>query len=370
MDHHQDWRSNLGVIAQTAKTAQRTRTALVFWLLVGGFLLFEFLETAIFGWPLVREEPPRFDTYHLAETGFAAAITAMLVIMASIESRAARGTPRAGMGAWGWLATAAAACTALAAVALLIVDPLRFHALAQEDTFLEWLSALLLLAASLLFACDAVAALLQKRRSALPLAIMLAALAAAFFVLGMEEISWMQRLFGFATPEELSRVNWQGEFNLHNINTDLSETVYYVGAACFLIVLPALVEMAPAGLSKHPLASLLPSRTVAAISAPLSIFNYGHWNLLPIQLTFFLTIGVLAMFVDSALRRRAALEAYGLIALALVVAIGQLLVLGYGAGMADIPDATEYKELFIAIGFASYAFIASRKLKAVSGEVA
>jgi hypothetical protein len=38
----------------------------------------------------------------------------------------------------------------------------------------------------------------------------------ALFILG-EEISWGQRLFGWATPDALDEVNAQGETNLHNI---------------------------------------------------------------------------------------------------------------------------------------------------------
>ena len=75
----------------------------------------------------------------------------------------------------------------------------------------------------------------------------------ALFVIGMEEISWGQRLFGFATPERLAEVNWQAEFNFHNVQTDLSETAYYFGAGVFLILLPLLRDLLP-GLSR--LASL------------------------------------------------------------------------------------------------------------------
>lgn len=39
---------------------------------------------------------------------------------------------------------------------------------------------------------------------------------AAFIVLG-EEISWGQRIFGFLTPEWLAAINYQNEFNLHNL---------------------------------------------------------------------------------------------------------------------------------------------------------
>lgn len=42
-------------------------------------------------------------------------------------------------------------------------------------------------------------------------------LAAALFVVGMEEISWGQWIFHWGTPEAVKQVNEQGETNLHNL---------------------------------------------------------------------------------------------------------------------------------------------------------
>lgn len=39
----------------------------------------------------------------------------------------------------------------------------------------------------------------------------------AFFLFGMEEISWGQRLWGWATPEAWASVNFQQETNFHNL---------------------------------------------------------------------------------------------------------------------------------------------------------
>jgi len=43
-------------------------------------------------------------------------------------------------------------------------------------------------------------------------------LALVFFLAFGEEVSWGQRLLGFETPEQLAKINRQGEFNIHNIN--------------------------------------------------------------------------------------------------------------------------------------------------------
>ena len=43
-------------------------------------------------------------------------------------------------------------------------------------------------------------------------------LAALFFFITGEEISWGQRILGFGTPEFIGEDNQQGEFNIHNLS--------------------------------------------------------------------------------------------------------------------------------------------------------
>ena len=126
-------------------------------------------------------------------------------------------------------------------------EPGGVPCLRAEDSPLEWGSALLLLVASGLFAFR-FARELARRRSAAVLA-SAGLLAAGFFVLGMEEVSWMQRLFGFGTPERLAELNWQAEFNVHNMQTDLAELVYYAGAGLFLGPVPLLRDAVPAAVA-------------------------------------------------------------------------------------------------------------------------
>jgi hypothetical protein len=230
---------------------------------------------------------------------------------------------------------------------LFIVDPLLFDAEAQEDRPVEWISAGLLFLASALFLVG-----VARRRSG-KLGLLLAAGAAGLlFVMGMEEISWMQRVVGFATPDELAEVNWQGEFNLHNVQTDLSENLLYVGSAILLILLPFLRDAAPYARRLGVISDFLPSRWVAAASAPISMFNYGMWNVIPQQMTFFLTQFVLLSYARTAPGRGERLLFLGLAA---SVAAGQAAFLAAGHLMPQIWDASEYKELFIAIGLACYA---------------
>jgi hypothetical protein len=171
----------------------------------------------------------------------------------------------------------------------------------------------------------------------------------------MEEISWMQRVVGFRTPEELARVNWQGEFNFHNVQTDLSENLFYVGAAGLLILLPLLADALSRGALPRWVKDFVPGRWVAAASAPLSIFNYGMWNVIPMQMTFFLTLFALALWSRAAGERGDRAESRLFALLAIAVAAGQSAFLLRGHLMPDIWDASEFKELFIALGLACWA---------------
>jgi hypothetical protein len=240
---------------------------------------------------------------------------------------------------------------ASASASLFLADVGTFARFAQEDGPVEWPSTFLLLGASALFGAAAMGRARRGDRWTAGPALLLALL---MFVMAMEEISWMQRVVGFRTPEELARVNWQGEFNFHNVQTDLSENIFYVGSAGLLILLPFLAE-ALTGTLPRRLADFVPGRWVAAASAPLSIFNYGMWNVIPMQMTFFLTLFALALWSRAAAGRGDRGESRLFALLAIAVAAGQAAFLLRGHLMPDIWDASEYKELFIALGLACWA---------------
>lgn len=89
-----------------------------------------------------------------------------------------------------------------------------FAYLLREDGAFETLTAAFLFLACAMghqLACVA------RRQGSGRVAVLLWLGAAVFFVAGMEEISWGQRVLGLATPDSLSAINEQGELNLHNI---------------------------------------------------------------------------------------------------------------------------------------------------------
>ncbi len=225
-----------------------------------------------------------------------------------------------------------------------------------EDSAIEWLSALLLFAAA---ACMALRFLALRRSGRETPFRALHLLGAAgftllFVLMGGEEVSWFQRQIGFATPESVAARNWQGEFNLHNFQTDLTELVLYAGTGLFLVFLPLLHESEVARWPiVRPVAAFLPDRTVAAVSAPMLVFTYSHWTLLPVQAAFWIGLCCCIAFGRTATN---AAERTLWYALALWVALGQLLHLLLGHTMLMMFDSSEYRELFICLGLATYAF--------------
>jgi len=89
-----------------------------------------------------------------------------------------------------------------------------------EDHYFELVGAFSLLVTSLLFFYGFWLArkTLDKGRGSLVKKLVYLGLALLFLFGAGEEISWGQRILGFQTPEPLSEVNRQEEFNLHNLS--------------------------------------------------------------------------------------------------------------------------------------------------------
>lgn len=122
-----------------------------------------------------------------------------------------------------WRLTSGAAWT-IAALPILFVMAMvatipffeLFYWLTAEDSVIEVMQFLLVLAASLLLAWNGWM-LLRRRQSAVIGLLYLCVALGAFFIAG-EEIAWGQRIFGWETPETLQEINVQNETTLHNIS--------------------------------------------------------------------------------------------------------------------------------------------------------
>ncbi len=106
---------------------------------------------------------------------------------------------------------------------LFVADPWTFHALSREDDWVENLTAVwFLLAGFLLFGTA------WMERSFFRRCVYILGGMAMVFAAG-EEISWGQRIFGFATPDFLMGLNEQKEFTVHNIANKTFDIIYLNG---------------------------------------------------------------------------------------------------------------------------------------------
>ncbi len=242
-------------------------------------------------------------------------------------------------------------------VTAFLLSPIAFYRVSLEDGPVEWISALLPLAGSVLLLWCCVATWFEARvgKGAPWMAVVLLFCAALLFVLGMEEISWMQRIFHFATPKSLDS-NIQHEFNFHNLATNQVGVLHKLVGFAFPIYLPFIFETAPLRFRSYPLAALVPSRAVALASAPLAGLNYNGWEFLPLQMTTYMTISVLAIFALRAWREGTLSEAALASAMAAVIVVAQIVFLAHGDKFVRLWDVTEYKELYIAFGLFLWAF--------------
>jgi hypothetical protein len=96
----------------------------------------------------------------------------------------------------------------------------RLRKLYAEDAPLENMTALFAVGAGLLLFYSI------RRIKTLQSRVVLLLIGVAFLLFGFEEISWGQRIFGYETPPGLAEINYQGEFNIHNLANPLLDYFY------------------------------------------------------------------------------------------------------------------------------------------------
>lgn len=87
--------------------------------------------------------------------------------------------------------------------------------LVGEDHPVEWMTFVLLIVGSAVSFRNAVS--YRRLGAARAVVVFHAVLAAGLLVIGMEEVAWGQRWFGFETPPSLAELNVQHEVTLHNL---------------------------------------------------------------------------------------------------------------------------------------------------------
>jgi len=237
---------------------------------------------------------------------------------------------------------------------LFLRSPPLFNSLVLEDNFVESCSALFyfLSAAVLIFGYRQLKPKFSFRAGTLVLLF-------AALVIGLEEVSWFQRVLDIDTPQSFE-MNAQNELNFHNFFTNVSELIYYFGAFLFFILLPFCFDQNSSYRNNEVISFFVPSRFLMFVSAIAVAYNYGMWSVLFMQMAFFITLFILLgyYFADEAVNFKAILRPLFFLCL-----LTQICFLLQGDHLVRTWDVTEVKEFFIPLSFFIYVLELRLKIK-------
>lgn len=288
----------------------------------------------------IRQYVPRFAPLDLVQLALGAVLAVLLARPASDPHRLAPLTAASTL----WVSLLAVLSCGL--FALLIADAALFSRLAHEDGPVEWASAIALLLAALVAGLMLFRQALAVRHSRGWLQLVAPALLVGFCIfVGMEEISWGQRLFGWQTPEWMAVHNQQNESNLHNFDTMIAEVVYH---GMVVLLMLGLWLALPVGNRMRPGTAVLVAAMLAAT------LNHYLFNNVVVQFSILLALAVAARAALAAAsvgrQRDASVLA---IAFALLL-VGQVLTLLMGDRFVRPVDNEEAKELLLALALAGW----------------
>jgi len=207
----------------------------------------------------------------------------------------------------------------------------------QEDEYLEWATFWAFMGGCVL---SAVAAVRQHRRG-LGLPWFLAGVSLFCFVVGMEEISWGQRVFSYRPPTYFLENNFQQELNVHNVmSTDFRKLAVKMVLGLYGVALPLLAVIPGLGESLRRFGvHAAPVALVPAFGAAYWLYEEYPWKYSgeTVELMMGLSFMFAALWIARGLREEdperseSGLAAAGIFVVAFVIV--------FGLGMANAQAA-------------------------------
>ncbi len=299
---------------------------------------------------LAEEWQPALTAPYLARSALLAIGSTLTIIGArAMATSRLRPAPLQDRATGHAIAAAVGLTTAAGAAITLLADPVALNDLVSEDRIVEWASAgLSFLAAGLCGAAGIRRYRQPELTGKMPLVAGAFVAGGMFLLLGLEEVSWFQRVLEVESPELFVNRNGQAETNLHNMATTATGNIYFVCAFLLCVAGPFLFGD-----------RLLPHRWQWAqplVPAPIVLYGsvmagavvYLMWNVLWIQaLTWMSLVAVLAIGPDHRSRTIGRL-----VAAAMVVILAVFLL--DGDDMVRTWDDTEVRELIVPYGLVLY----------------
>ena len=254
-------------------------------------------------------------------------------------------------------ATIAVPVFAIFAVLTLLINPNLAEVLVRESHAFENVEAWFLFTGAVF---TLIAAIRLQRAGRKLEAIGAAVMFIVIFAIAGEEISWGMWLFNEHTNAFFHQFNSQDENNLHNMDTFLSEDLYYFGSFFLLVMVPFFKDSIMRLLGKlklESLASLLPSAWMmlpwTVTAGFLASYSYMQTTIL---LGFFGSVLVLVHTLTSKPSKRRAWVATGFLVLLLVV--GGVFTFSWQSVYIDHirgGSPKEYMEVLTSLGLCVYA---------------
>lgn len=182
----------------------------------------------------------------------------------------------------------------------------------------------------------------------IPGKLLAAGMAFAVLVLLLEETSYGQHYFGWATPAQFEG-NLQQETNLHNFYTIRFEMIYYGAAFVAFVLAPLALHILPKQFQGR-LDHFLPPADFIFVAMPLVAGMYLSWNIMPQQLMLFAGVTILALLLVR-WRMIWSLPTLGLI----VIVVAQMSYLVMGENQASGYEVAEIRENSICFALLGYA---------------
>lgn len=246
---------------------------------------------------------------------------------------------------------------AIFAVLTLLINPNLAEVLVRENHAFENMQAWFLFTGAIFMLITAVRLLRSGHR--LEAAVAAVAFLAIFAIAG-EEISWGMWIFNEHTNAFFHQFNSQDETNLHNMDTFLSEDLYYFGSFLLLVMIPFFKDSIIRLLAKfkrESLTSLLPSAWMmvpwTVMAGFLAAYSYMQTTIL---LGFFGSVLVLVHTLASKPPKARAWAAAGSLVLLLVV--GGVSTFSWQSVYIDHirgGSPKEYMEVVTSLGLCVYA---------------
>ncbi len=331
------------------------------------FALVIWADATIFGLGVLADETRPLATEPFLWRGLVLAISAIFLFVAVVwRSRGASGHRRADASWYEPYLPLVAMTVPLASVGIFLADPEWFYRLCLEDGVVETGSALLVFAASLVFAALAAHLAVRQQRVNKMMFVATAGLGVLCFVIGMEELSWLQRVFDLETPDAVRSLSERDELNVHNMATAVFEIAYYFGTFIFFIVVPLVHERTRLFDWAGSLTAFVPTRTVALAIAPAFSFNYVFWNVAFVQFSFWFTLWALVWYAWVEVQSRSLRAGASTLTVLGIFLLSQLVFFINGQNFVRLWDTTEYKELIIPVGMLAYALLTSTRVRAAA----